>query len=122
MGSSGTGHLSDYSGRKKSGDGGGGASGEDLCDKAISATLEDVERSPYYKKQNAPPVKGTSVEVVFDRRPGVATTDGVLIGHLPTRYNYLKGCLDDGRTYRGTVVAVDKSAPVLVVTVDVAPV
>ena len=41
------------------------------------------------KDAEFPPV-GTEVEVIFDKRLIVTTMEGVEIGYLPTRFNYLR--------------------------------
>ena len=120
MGSSGTNRLSDYSGKAKEKGGGGGAGGKDPCGTAFSANLEDVERCPYYKSHTAPPAKGSAVQVVFQRRPAVATKKGELIGYLPTKFNYLRACLEEGHKYEGVVTST-KTKPIITVSVDITP-
>jgi hypothetical protein len=120
MGSSGTGRLTDYSGKHRSNDGSGGGSGEDPCRKAFSSNLEEVERCPYYKQHGEPPKQGTEVVLIFKQRPAVTTRAGELIGYLPTSLNYLRACLQQGYSYEGAVVA-SRVKPTVRVTVDVAP-
>lgn len=51
MGSTGTGHLSDYSGYKHSVQGvTGGKDTVYICDRAVATHLEDVASSDYFKK------------------------------------------------------------------------
>lgn len=120
MGSSGTGRLSDYPGsRGTSGKGGpqGGSSGEDRCKKPISEQLEDVSRCDYFKNHKRVPKAGTHVAAVQAKRIEVTTTEGEVIGYLPTKYNYLAGCIATGYKYSGTVVT-SKDNPVPAVLVD----
>jgi len=123
MGSSGSGHLTDYSkkrGSKKSsakrpgsknGGGGGGASGgssgEDPCGKAIGdISLEEIAGCEYYQKHSDVPRLSTRVRVrqtLVEHRIGVENNKGELLGYLPTEYNYLLGCMEAGFSYVGLV-------------------
>ena len=128
MGSKGTGSLTDYSRSRttSAGAGGGrggrsgGSSGEDVCNKAISATLEEVDRCPFYQQQKALPPNGAAIDIQSGQRLG-AYSGSVLVGYLPTTYNYLAACIKSGRTYKGLVVS-STTVPVNRVTVDIAPV
>jgi hypothetical protein len=121
MGSIGTGRLSDYTGHARQPNGQGGSSGQDRCAKAFSAPIEDVDRSDYFKQFGQPPGVGAEVRVEFDRRPRVTTTNGTLIGFLPTSFNYLRTCIEAGYSYIG-YVTVSRQGPVSVVQVDIQPV
>ncbi len=104
MGSTGTGRLSDYSGTKaEKGGGPGGRSGEDKCDQPILATLEDVERCSYYGLHHALPKVGLDVVAGLAKRIEVTTAGGEVIGYLPTKFNYLAGCIKSGAHYAGKV-------------------
>ncbi|MBQ0088018.1 MAG: hypothetical protein KBT27_01625 [Prevotellaceae bacterium] len=104
MGSTGSGTLSDYTrfrGAVK-----GVTGGEDLvnkCDRAVATVLEDVETCDYYKKNGHVPAKGTSVIIILKTRLVAVDENGDVIGHLPTEYNYLLECLNDGYQYEGEV-------------------
>src|SRR4051794_35612703 len=96
MGSSGTGSLTDYS-NHKSGGGSGGASGQDRCREAFTATLEEVLRCDFYKSTGTVPPVGTDVNIIFNGVRLVATSlNGVEIGYLPTSRNYIRLCMQDG--------------------------
>lgn len=105
MGSTGSGNFSDYSKRppKSANDKSGGGSGEDQCLRAFSTDLEDIESCEYFVRNNNVPPVGTEVTVVLDKRLCVQDLKGVVIGYLPTRYNYLAGCMDEGHSYSGRV-------------------
>jgi len=107
MGSSGSGNLSDYSGKPKTGSGSGssgGSSGSDKCGQAFTASLEDVASHDYYVNNGSVPAVGTQLTVEVRRRVvAVAGTESV--GSLPTRLNYLARCLENGFTYTGIVTA-----------------
>lgn len=107
MGSSGSGRFTDYKGQPKAGDGGGasgGASGGDRCREAFTASLEDVASHDYYKTNGTTPPANTQLTIsVAGRVVAVAGTQSV--GSLPTKLNYLAGCLNDGVTYTGVVTA-----------------
>jgi hypothetical protein len=124
MGSSGISRYSDYprSAPKKTAEGGasGGASGEDPCDKAFSADLEDFERSEYFARHKSPPKVGLEVAVSLERRLTVRTGANETLGFLPTKFNYLAGCIKSGHNYSGQVSGVS-SKPLIRVRVDIAP-
>lgn len=107
MGSSGSGNLSDYSGKPKTGSGSGssgGSSGSDKCGQAFTASLEDVASHDYYVNNGSVPAVGTQLTIEVRRRVvAVAGTESV--GSLPTRLNYLARCLENGFTYTGIVTA-----------------
>ncbi|QDZ02544.1 hypothetical protein FQ775_20415 [Nitratireductor mangrovi] len=107
MGSGGSGRFSDYSGNKKTGSGSGaagGSSGSDKCREAFSASLEDVASHDYYKNHKSSPAVGAKLSVQVKGRV-VAVIGSESVGSLPTRLNYLAGCLEDGFTYTGIVTA-----------------
>jgi hypothetical protein len=121
MGSSGSGRFTDYpgSGSGKAGnEGGGGAASDDRCGKAFSAQLEDVEQCAYFATNSKPPPTGTALTVAIEKRV-VAKADGMTVGNLPTRLNYLAACINDGYTYTGKVTA-SKSGPTVIVSADFA--
>lgn len=120
MGSSGSGRFSDYSGRPIASDGSGGSSGRDKCLLAFSAILEEVERCEYFRIHRSSPAVGSSVQLLFDVRPLIATEGGVVIGYLPTQYNYLVACLEAGHSYVGFVQR-STTSPLVNVVVDMQP-
>lgn len=104
MGSTGSGRLSDYS--RFGGAVKGVTGGEDLinkCDRAVATVLEDVETCDYYKKYGKVPAKGTYVRIDKTMRLVAVDENGDVIGHLPTEYNYLLKCLNEGYQYEGEV-------------------
>ena len=104
MGSTGSGRLSDYTrfrGAIK-----GVTGGEDLinkCDRAVATVLEEVATCDYYKKNGHVPAKGTYVKIGLKTRLVAFDENGDVIGYLPTEYNYLLECLNDGYQYEGEV-------------------
>lgn len=104
MGSTGTGHLSDYSGYKKAVVGEtGGKDTVYICNKAVATSLEDVATSDYFKKHGTVPPKGTPVIITSISRIVAVDDKGDVIGNLPTEYNYLLGCIEEGYQYEGVV-------------------
>ncbi len=105
MGSTGSGSFTDYSGTPKAGTGtgaSGGTSGEDICSQAFSAALEDVAQYGYFHAhQNVPPVH-TVLNIVLNGRL-IAMAGNEAVGALPTKFNYLAGCIEEGFSYKGTV-------------------
>ncbi len=102
MGSSGSGSLTDYSGSKKPG-GTGGSSGKDPCRTAFSAKLEEVAQCDFFVTNNTVPAADTVLSIVFEGRIFAVTENGTKVGALPTKFNYLAGCLKEGITYVGIV-------------------
>lgn len=113
MGSSGPGHLSDYPSYKEAVAGvTGGKDTTYICAKAVATLLEDVATSDYYKKHGTVPPKGTPVVISFNKRVIAVDDKGLTIGNLPTSYNYLLGCIEEGYQYEGEVtVSYDNPLP-----------
>lgn len=121
MGSSGTDNFSDYSNYPRAIKGVTGAvDSEDKCALAFSTLIEDVDTCEYYSKKGVLPAVGTEVYVDFKVRLVVKSNDGLIIGYLPTKYNYLRHCIVKGFTYTG-VVSVASSTPINTVVVDITP-
>lgn len=124
MGSTGSGSLTDYSKRRPKSDETktGGSSGKDECGKAFSTQLEDVSRCFFFIDTGSVPGSGARVNVFFNGvRVSVETVKGEEIGYLPTKYNYLKVCLDAGFSYNGEV-RISTLKPIPSITVDITPV
>jgi hypothetical protein len=122
MGSSGSGSFSDYPKMPSKGsERNGGTSGVDNCGVAISTSLEDVSRSLYFKSSGDLPPNGTTINVEFNgTRMAVVAENGQELGYLPTRYNYVRLCMNDGWKYPGAVAS-SSSSPVPSVIVDITP-
>lgn len=121
MGSSGPGNFSDYSNYPRAIKGVTGAvDSEDKCALAFSTLIEDVDTCEYYSKKGVLPAVGTEVYVDFKVRLVVKSNDGLIIGYLPTKYNYLRNCIVKGFTYTG-IVSVASSTPINTVVVDITP-
>lgn len=121
MGSSGSGNFSDYSNYPSAIKGVTGAvDSEDKCALAFSTLIEDVDTCEYYSKKGVLPAVGTEVYVDFKVRLVVKSNDGLIIGYLPTKYNYLRNCIVKGFTYTGVVSNVS-STPINTVIVDITP-
>ena len=94
MGSTGTGNFSDYKNFPRAIKGITGADdSEDKCALAFSTFIEDVDTCEYYSKKGTLPAVGTEVYIDFKVRLVVKSNDGLIIGYLPTKYNYLRYCL-----------------------------
>lgn len=127
MGSSGSGHFSDYPGAKTkevTGDGSGmagGTSGVDKCKQAFHVLLDDVGNSDFYSQFKNVPSAGDRLGILFDKKRVFAVDmNGLKVGALPTSFNYLVTCLEDGVTYVG-VVRSSAVSPVPTVDADFAP-
>lgn len=123
MGSSGSGSFTDYSQHKpaNANDATGGSSGKDKCRTAFSTSLEEVSRCDYFKNHGDVPPAGTAVKVVFNgHRLSVVTYSGEEIGYLPTRFNYIVNCIEDGISYEGAVTS-SRLNPTPSVFVDIIP-
>ena len=121
MGSTGTGNFSDYKKFPRAIKGVTGADdSEDKCALAFSTLIEDVDTCEYYSKKGILPAVGTEVYVEFNVRLVVISNDGLIIGYLPTKYNYLRYCIVKGFTYTGVVSNVS-TTPINTVIVDITP-
>ena len=121
MGSTGTGNFSDYKNFSRAIKGITGAEdSEDKCALAFSTFIEDVDTCEYYSKKGTLPAVGTEVYIDFKVRLVVKSNDGLIIGYLPTKYNYLRYCIVKGFTYTGIVSNVS-STSINTVTVDITP-
>ena len=121
MGSTGTGNFSDYKNFSRAIKGITGADdSEDKCALAFSTFIEDVDTCEYYSKKGTLPAVGTEVCIDFKVRLVVKSNDGLIIGYLPTKYNYLRYCIVKGFTYTGIVSNVS-STSINTVTVDITP-
>lgn len=106
MGSSGSGRFSDYYKKQtiNTEDGqSGGSSGEDRCERAFTVELEDVAQHSFYNTNNSVPAEGTEVVIELNKRLFAAIPNSLSVGSLPTSYNYLAGCLEEGFQYKGLV-------------------
>ncbi len=106
MGSTGSGSFTDYSGSqpKNSGGGGsGGSSGTDRCTQAFSCVLEEVAQCDFFIQNRIVPAARTELTIVHDGRLFAEDANGLRIGALPTRFNYLAACIVNGFQYRGVV-------------------
>lgn len=128
MGSTGSGRFTDYTGapptvpaQNGEGGGGGGASGNDRCQQAFSCILEEVAQCDFYAQTRSVPQVGTQVALILQRRLFAVAGNGFKVGALPTSFNYLVACLEDGVNYAG-VVRASSNAPVPTVSVDFLPV
>ncbi|MCU7936044.1 MAG: hypothetical protein KZQ99_14370 [Candidatus Thiodiazotropha sp. (ex Dulcina madagascariensis)] len=123
MGSTGSGHFSDYSGSQNSGKSGGnsgGSSGTDRCHQAFSCVLEEVAQCDFFTANGTLPPAHTQVEIILNGRLFAVDANGVAIGALPTKFNYLAACIADGNNYVG-VITKSPTSPVPSVSADFNP-
>ncbi|MBB5644893.1 hypothetical protein [Pedobacter cryoconitis] len=124
MGSTGSGSFTDYPNKKPTNEekNNGGTSGIDKCGTAFSANLEEISRCTYYLKYKKVPSTGSEVLVFFNGyRLSIKTTKGEEVGYLPTKFNYLKLCLEDGFSFSG-VISDSRMTPTPSISVDIIPV
>lgn len=104
---------------------GGGFGGEPVCPSVIEhIRLEDVAISEYYRNNQSLPEVGEDVELsgetLFGRLVVSLTSTGEVIGNLPTEYNYLIDCINEGKAYAGPILSSGISpVPYVVVTLHV---
>lgn len=127
MGSTGTGHISDYTDNQpQKGDNSsgshetGGKSGSDKCQNAFSTNLEEVSNSKYLTQNKELPPAGTKILIAFDQRIIATVEDGTILGYLPTRFNYLLNCIENGFEYTGVIVS-SNLKPLPSIVIDVHP-
>lgn len=122
MGSSGSGSFSDYSDKSnQSQSGEGGSSGDDICGQAFSTGIEDIEEYDLFSQNGVIPAIGAALSLAHQGRIIALDANGVSVGALPTKYNYLASCLKDGFNYRGIVTA-STTSPNPRLTADFAPI
>lgn len=119
MGSRGSGRFSDYTGTiAKNADSAGGASGVDRCKQAFTCSLEDVAQSAYFSKNQSTPPSGSNLQIVLQARLfAVDAKSGLIVGALPTSFNYLAACITSGINYLG-VITVSANTPVPNISAD----
>lgn len=120
MGSTGSGNFSDYNGFKGNNPKQGGKGNLNECGKAFTTDLEDVEVSSYYLQNNDLPPVMTTIIISFNGTRIVACSkNGIEIGNLPTKFNYLLACLEEF-SYSGIVTNIS-TTPIINVTINVTP-
>ena len=121
MGSTGSGHLSDYSDYKNAVAGvTGGKDSIYICDRGVATSLEDVATSDYFKTHGMVPPKGTTITISFNTRVVAVDDNGMIVGNLPTSYNYILECIEEGYQYEGEVTE-SHSVPLPSVSIAVTP-
>lgn len=121
MGSTGSGNFSDYPGNRNAIPGiSGGESMIDVCERAFIVRLEDVATSEFYQRYGNIPQIGTSVIISSASRIVAIDKGGMIIGNLPTSYNYLMRCLMEGYHYEGKVTS-SHNVPLPSVEIAVTP-
>ncbi|MDZ7775285.1 MAG: hypothetical protein U5L09_06555 [Bacteroidales bacterium] len=119
MGSTGSGNFTDYGSYSGGNPKQGGETKENECEKAFRTELEDVDTSEYFTSKERLPVINTEIAIEFNGHRIVATIDGREIGNLPTKYNYLRKCMND-YTYSG-IVSNTSSNLINSITINVFP-
>jgi len=117
MGSTGTSRFSDYSGSsgggekptKSSSNSKSTGDTSNRCEKNLNVSLEEVATCTYYSDHGEVPPANTDVDVIsklVGGRIGLRTTiTSELIGYLPTEYNYVRRCMEQGYSYSGKVTS-----------------
>lgn len=122
MGSTGSGTFSDYEHKPKGNINQGASSEEDKCSRAFSTSLEEVPNCGYFGATASIPPVGTAVSITFaSPRLAIQDNSNVVIGYLPTKYNYLLACIESGITYSG-LVSSSALIPLASVSVDISPI
>lgn len=123
MGSTGSGRFTDYSGSQnsgKQGNGSGGTSGTDRCQQAFTCVLEEVAQCDFFTANGTLPSAQTKLGIILNGRLFAVDTNGVVIGALPTTFNYLAACIADGIDYVG-VITKSATSPIPSVSADFTP-
>ena len=97
----------------------GGYDVVNMCEKAFETSVEDIEVNDYYISMGSVPPTGSRVVLSFNGKRIVVVGDsGKTIGNMPTAYNYLLDCLEEGYEYVGEIVAsVEKPLPSVYIAV-----
>lgn len=119
MGSVGTGRFEDYQPdaevRKN-----GVSDEDDQCVGEFSVSLEDVESSEFYTTHESLPEVGAQLSISVDKRVTAVAETGEVVGNLPTQFNYLKLCIDEGYEYK-SIVTQSLTTPMPRVVITVSP-
>ena len=120
MGSTGSGRFTDYTGVRDATGQTGGESGTDKCELSFSCILEDVGQASSYSTHGSLPTIGTTVLIQLGqpRIVAVHSQSGLECGALPTQFNYLAACMNDGHSYVGIVTRVT-TTPLPLIQLDV---
>nr|WP_315154069.1 hypothetical protein [uncultured Flavobacterium sp.] len=122
MGSTGSGSFSDYDHKPKGNSNQGGSSGEDKCARAFSTLLEEVQNCEFFETTANVLPPGATVSIIFaNPRLAVQNDNNVIIGYLPTKFNYLLACMESGINYSG-MVSSSTLIPLASVSVDISPI
>lgn len=119
MGSTGSGNFTDYQGYSGNNPKQGGESKENECGKAFRTELEDVDTSEYYNSNGKLPSLNAVIIIGFNGSRIVAIVEGQEIGNLPTKYNYLRKCMNEFN-YSG-IVSNTSTTPINSITINVSP-
>jgi hypothetical protein len=89
------------------------------CSQVFSTFLTDV--NSYVRKHNSVPSVETALAIRLHNDKLVAMDNsGNEMGYLPSRYNYLVDCIEQGYSYTGKVIA-SSINPFVSVIIDVTP-
>lgn len=121
MGSAGSGRFGDYNIRSSYGDTSDGKT-EVECPLMIETIkVEDVATSQYHLDNQAIPLPKTKIilkDIIVNGRLVIEHLgSNKIVGNLPTQYNYLYACMQQGMSYKGEVVSSGiRPVPYVVVT------
>lgn len=126
MGTTGTGRFHDYSTPLGGAPKGDKKGPDDIsqCERRIeNSPLEDVANCDYYRGHGLPE-SGTPVrlrQALVEGRLAIETADGgKVLGYMPTQYNYLRQCMEQGYSYLGRVTSCSEK-PIPSIRVDLEP-
>lgn len=119
MGSTGSGNFTDYQGYSGNNPKQGGTSFDDVCERAFRTELEDIDTSEYYVANNNLPIINSEVIISFNGQRIVALLNNQEIGNLPTKYNYLRRCMES-YTYSG-IVSNTSTEPINSIIINISP-
>lgn len=123
MGTSNPSNFSDYSESSKGSseqDDSNGPNQGDKCTRSIGdILLEEIAHFDFYKSLKNLPTIGTEVSLKKEITNGrlIIEVNGTSIGCLPTKYNYLRACMEIGFQYSG-IVTNSSNSPVPKVVID----
>jgi hypothetical protein len=95
MGSTHTGRFQDYKGD--------GKEVPDKCKEIVKTILEEVSNSQFYQNNGKLPEIDEQLHISVGKRVAAVADSGEIVGYLPTEYNYLKFCIDEGYLYLGKI-------------------
>lgn len=88
----------------------------DRCKLTEQIVVEEVESCEYFNRLKGVPPAKEAISLIVGARLSVISGNGMVIGYLPTQFNFLRACMETGHNYSG-VVSSSEIEPIVQVTI-----